>query len=357
MSEPPKPAVGNSLIGYIKSLGYPDSSIENKGDFYLVEGDILFTKADSALYISNRGPVTNGRESHEAYPLLVYFEMQHSLDRTVTNQYFASLYVYPSLISSGEDHWNDAINEAIEAWNSVPGCKVLIQRTADITMADIKVNNDGGSLPNEAFAAASYPSNLHAGNSIVINLDAAGNTVLSAGAKRQIFAHELGHTIGFMHTDEPGNHIPNTPYTDYFSLMNKGYDPNFGWIGFTQDDIAAAQELYPNPYKSTLVNIPGNYAVERDAYENIYWTSSLITDPNVEIYTCNVSFNWPARYRTFTVKRTVSVNTPNDGLFENGIVNNLDNSSITGYLQAVKIVSTLHWGQVDFTEPFVRGFD
>jgi hypothetical protein len=55
--------------------------------------------------------------------------------------------------------------------------------------------------------------------------------------------HELGHSIGFTHTDGTyGNLVPNTPETDPNSVMNSFVLP---WNGFTPYDIAAVNTIYP----------------------------------------------------------------------------------------------------------------
>lgn len=66
---------------------------------------------------------------------------------------------------------------------------------------------------------------------------------LSGSYKTFALTHELGHSIGFTHTDGTyGNLVPGTPETDPNSVMNSFVLP---WNGFTYYDITAVNTIYP----------------------------------------------------------------------------------------------------------------
>ncbi len=66
---------------------------------------------------------------------------------------------------------------------------------------------------------------------------------MAANQKLFAMAHEMGHNIGFWHTDQTtGTLIPGTPVTDANSVMNSFVLP---WNGFTNYDIIAVRYLYP----------------------------------------------------------------------------------------------------------------
>lgn len=111
-------------------------------------------------------------------------------------------------------------------------------------------------------ASASFPNRRGtAGRTITVNTV---NYGLSTSEKRFVMVHEMGHCIGFRHTnwfdrnsdgnqttnDSEGvgsigaNHIPGTPTgLDPNSVMNAIVD---SWNGFGNNDKTAVQYLYPN---------------------------------------------------------------------------------------------------------------
>jgi hypothetical protein len=79
--------------------------------------------------------------------------------------------------------------------------------------------------------------------------------------------HEIGHTLGFRHTNwqargEPespygANQIPGTPPSDFYSVMNGG-TANNDWAGFSYYDRTAIRTLFPGGPRSPAGNIDGN---------------------------------------------------------------------------------------------------
>lgn len=67
--------------------------------------------------------------------------------------------------------------------------------------------------------------------------------ILSSAQKIFALTHELGHTIGFNHTDGTyGTIVPGTPEVDPNSVMNSFVLP---WAGFTYYDQVAVKTVYP----------------------------------------------------------------------------------------------------------------
>jgi hypothetical protein len=158
------------------------------------------------------------------------------------------------------NEWKDITRYAMAQWNAIPGSKLRFvettKRKGDITM---KMGNLGY---NGTLASASFPNRRgKSGSSVTVNTVDYG---LSLSEKRFTMVHEMGHCIGFRHTnwfdrnsdgnqttnDNEGvssygaNHIPGTPTgLDPNSVMNAIVD---SWGGFGHYDEVATSYLYPS---------------------------------------------------------------------------------------------------------------
>lgn len=227
------------MYSYIKKLGYQDSEIKDIGKEYLVDEDLLFAKDSKPDFSIFDGPKT------EQYGTANYvgFDIQPSI----------KVYVEPSMSA-----YSDQIDGAIALWNNVINCRVKFTRLASPTGADITIKNQN--LGVDVCGAAFAPMNGLPGKLVRININAiAGN---SFAQQQRTIAHELGHCIGFRHTNwasrearsgkSPDNgayfdamHILGTPTGgDANSLMN-GRECGTGATTLSNFDILALQFLYP----------------------------------------------------------------------------------------------------------------
>lgn len=137
-----------------------------------------------------------------------------------------------------------ATQVAVDAWNAVVGSRVhLTIGPPQYTSNEVWVQHIGPDP--EACGYGEYPDNGSPGDYIDIPYPPLPGCT---GLERwiTIMAHELGHTIGFMHTDEwVGHQIAGTPYPggDPQSVMNSTV--RFWGSGFSAYDNVAVRVVYP----------------------------------------------------------------------------------------------------------------
>ncbi len=157
---------------------------------------------------------------------------------TVSNTIAPNITIY--IQSNVPAVWVTAINSAIANWNAVD-CRVKFQTTTNASTAKISVTSYYSSGVDAAYALMPDGS----GNpGSILGVNTYYNTSYSASAKLFAVAHELGHTVGFEHTDETdGTLISQTPVSDPKSVMKHNVS---GWEGFSPYDIIAFGVVYPN---------------------------------------------------------------------------------------------------------------
>lgn len=264
------------VIQKITNLGLNGKTAVDMGDYYLVEGDIMVTK--SAL---NAG---NSQKS-------LLKQAQWSSLVTMYNVQRITLYVDPSIPTSGSDNWREAVQAAISEWNST-NSSIRMSYTTNPS-ADIIISSDKGSLGNNVLAQGSWPDGYKPGKTIIINLDFLSDYQMSASQKKYNVVHELGHCVGLRHTNwygsEPtGTTIPNTPNSgsnpDPNSVMNGGTALN-SWNGFSNYDLIAFSTLYPTNYFKASISGPGSHYIGRTCN----YSASVVTGVGIS---GTLSYEW-----------------------------------------------------------------
>jgi hypothetical protein len=175
-------SVSNSTLGLIASAGFNHTNVtaefnENGAKVYRVEGCYEFTDDD----IANLAPTPMAlRISEEQYRTTL---LVTGLPRLIT----------VSLASKLPSSYTAALDEALARYNAM-GLKITFQRVS--SGANISfVSGNGSYLASAGFPTASGDPY----NQIKINSRAIGNQPQSTVAS--IMAHEIGHCVGFRHTD------------------------------------------------------------------------------------------------------------------------------------------------------------
>ena len=185
--------VSDEALAKIYNLGFSNKDVvsDGKGN-YIVEGDILLSPADLNSVPESQFLRIGGEEQYRTTNLV------RSLPRNITVSLASSL-----------STWSTALNTAISRYNAL-GLTITFTRVT--SGANISIVNGTGSF----LASAGFPTS--SGNPynqiILVSTAVAGqpqNTVAS------ILAHEMGHCIGFRHTD-----YFNRSYSCGGSAVNEG---------------------------------------------------------------------------------------------------------------------------------------
>jgi hypothetical protein len=191
------PAISQDVIGQVKALGFGTTDLRAVEGGYVVEGDVLLTPE---LLASAPGYSTLRVGSEEQYRTT---NLVTGLPRVLTvslSSQFSSAYV-------------SAIDEAIRRYNAA-GLQLSFRRITSGT-ADLPVKYSSNLGSGVLGQSGGFPSggNPAPGFTLVPNVINSSNVNYIA----TIMAHEMGHCIGFRHTD-----YYNRAYSCGGSTSNEG---------------------------------------------------------------------------------------------------------------------------------------
>ena len=294
---------GNVLtdLGIIESMGFDTSNVIDKGEVYIVEGDIVIDKADLPYYgrdVQTRQTYYTGRKVSSAKQRDILVKID------------------PSATS-----WSQGIQNAVQAWNEI-GCNIGMRLTTGSSY-DILVSSKPGSYfsdPASTVAHAIPPSpSGNPGSYLEINRDFSGYSTYTAEQQTYTIVHELGHTIGFAHQNGSENYateeVPDTG-PEYASVMyshsgGRSWNRNRtdGW--FTHDDAVAAHYLY-----TPSVTVNNVYPVNPWYLEAGVFNDFTLSGPST--YMEEILWDIPSgvEFAYSNNKKTVSLKFRSEGVYE-----------------------------------------
>lgn len=240
--------VSESLDSEMKQVlidnGFPENLIVKDDRGFIIDNDIRIPEEQVKKYLENRNldPIKTNNKAKQAHGGTGWGLVSLS---NVANVTVSSNSTVPT--------WEAPLEDAIDYWNAVNSrinFTYITSGSADISV----VRNDGLGTCQVADAEPAFNNNV--GSSIEINLSYGPSMNCLSGTlshlqKVYVLVHELGHTIGFRHTnwssegEGSATQIPYTPSTDGNSVMNGG-TANNSWSSFSFYDKIAARVLYPN---------------------------------------------------------------------------------------------------------------
>ena len=265
-------------------IGFPRRMIQAQDSFFVVDGDMIVEKEELNEFLGENPDIGSlveaskegSRGQAAAAARVALLQRVYSLGvvkHEDVDGYGAAtdgiqVFVAPSVPTI----WRDAVEDAANYWTRSSTSQVKFQVVTslptDFRVPVIVVNRrEASAFGPDVAATGAMPVNGRPGN-VFLNVDGVGSS-LSRGALAYVVVHELGHTLGFRHTDAQNESdyrhvsVPRTPFSDRYSIMNATTSPSYTLSnrGFTTEDKHAARVIYPTslsaPSISGLSKSPG----------------------------------------------------------------------------------------------------
>lgn len=226
-----------------QNFGFDKRDLKVDNDNIVAESDIMFPIKD---FWEKYGNTDHQDEHslqdriHRRHPYLIYVPFKST--KYINIYYSSELHI----------NWVAALTDAVKEWNKLTGS--IKFNTPKKTTGIYPVGSIGVFpmvLNNEKGSSYSPDNKGNPGSCIFLNKNYDSSLILSSSLKKLTVAHELGHTIGFHHTDTNDWYkIVTREFScdnglDSKSVMRSG-DKNLNyWNGFSFCDKKAFYSLYP----------------------------------------------------------------------------------------------------------------
>ena len=243
---------------FLELYGLKNAEVQDLGKFYFVDNCILANKDKLLSGVYDINSDKKGNENAQVRTTAL-------VSSSAWNYKLIKVKIDNSIPSSGVDNWRPEIEQALEDLNDVKNFRLKFELVSSGDY-DILIKSDvADPIPYNAIAGADWPSSGLPGSPILINLDYTNindpsnpyddiyNWTVPSAVKRRNIVHEIGHCIGYRHTnyedlnEGPGSigqiYVPGTFTTDPNSVMNGG-TANTPWSGFSPFDILTCRTIY-----------------------------------------------------------------------------------------------------------------
>lgn len=175
--QPVQDEISQGTLAKIKALGFSTLEVQKVDEGYLVEGDIILTNASlNETPTSPKLRIANVEQYRT-------FNLVKSRPRTIN----------VSVSGSVSAQFSTSVNNAIDRYNA-RGLTITFQRVASGGHINIRIVNTG-----QYIASAGFPTSD--GEPYYEIKYAKKYTSYSDGFMTTVVSHEMGHCVGFRHTD------------------------------------------------------------------------------------------------------------------------------------------------------------
>tara|TARA_R110001632_G_scaffold208268_1_gene332618 strand:- start:3491 stop:6055 length:2565 start_codon:yes stop_codon:yes gene_type:complete len=246
----------NPVLLKIQEMGYDVSKVIELDDVYLVDGDLVFSKNiyDYPKVINNSRQInTPGLVSDDNITITV-FSFLSETGIPPPNSYFTALQQAVGFWNAARGNGCAPLFQIVTTNNPNNPPDIIIRGPNQIGGWPTGASGIYGRVQSEPFCGRPFPF-IDINTNFVFgppspNTNCPPNSLGMPGLPTQvdmtnIITHELGHAIGFSHTNTGGNQIPGTPTIDDDSVMDSRIvECRRSITGLSGGDVAAVQAVY-----------------------------------------------------------------------------------------------------------------